>query len=332
MSPPGASFGPTDPLGEPGGVPAQPPPHRWGISGEVTHSPPGTIPTLSFAGGETEAGWTPRAGLQRGCPHQDQFSCPPGSALGWRWPPRLRLGARLPPPRRVRLGEQRALIGADSCSALAGCVPPFPRGPRGRQAADGRRPLSRWSGRGSWGWRGTQPRRCCCPTGPDPATRHREHDHSPPTLNPGVLPTAPDAAGGGAGGRAGGAAADPPGPAAGGRRALPLHLQRPEDGRPHQSPPGGVRRGPVGPWGRSPAGCWGPPPLAGPPLSRAAGCGSFPADLRHIQPFPPFPGRCDTLGLGDTRLCLLVCPRFWELVQRPGWRMEKPPPSSRAAG
>lgn len=132
---------PHRPPGDPGWTPL---PTAWGFWG---------VP-VSFAGGETEAGGSPSAGLYVGCPLAKPSS-PASPNLTWAGaapPLPQRLGARLPPPRRVRLGEQRALIAADSCSALAGCVPPFPRGPRGRQHGRRTQAPSLWSGWGSQGW------------------------------------------------------------------------------------------------------------------------------------------------------------------------------------
>lgn len=79
---------------------------------------------------------------------------------------------------------------------------------------------------------------------------------------------------------------------------------------PPKPPPNREEGAGGGPQGRSPGGCRGPPPPAGPRLSGAAGCGSFPADLCHVQPFPPRLGGVMPRGWGTRASAPMSVPTF----------------------
>lgn len=160
----GARFGRTDPQKSLREAPAQPW-SFWGVTPlaqSITHTP-------SQVGKLRQ----PHTGLRRDLPIAEPSpSAPPD-------PPWAGVG---PPARRVRSGEQRALIAADSCcSAPARCCA-LPEGPRGRRQTRSPSPCS--------GARGV-PAPLLPPHGARSRCSPSRHDHPPPTPDPGVLPSAP---------------------------------------------------------------------------------------------------------------------------------------------
>lgn len=154
----GAKLGRTEPQKNLREAPVQPW-SFWGVTPRPKHN------SHPFAVGKLRQ---PHTGLQRGSPSPSAPPDPPWAGPG-------------PPARRVRSGEQRALIAADSCCSAPARRCALPQGPRGRRQTRSPSPSS--------GARGL-PAPLLPPHRARPRRSPSRHDHPAPPPDPGVFPSA----------------------------------------------------------------------------------------------------------------------------------------------